>query len=444
MRICHFTNTFLPHVGGVARAVQTLLEDQRRARHRVLVVAPEFAEDQGKTPLRIERSVARTPALTHFNESDFSVGLPSVTALLDRLVDFHAELVHSHHPFLLGATALREGARRGVPVVFTHHTLYEQYTHYLPFDGDNLAELAIELATRYANRCAAAIAPSASLRDLMVKRGVTVPVHVIPTGIDVAALARGQRDRARTRWKLPADALVIGHLGRLAEEKNLPFLGEALMVALRRHPSAYALIVGDGPERARLATTFEQAGLADRIRLTGRLSGAPLRDAGSAMDLFAFSSHSETQGLVLVEAMAAGVPVVALDASGVREVVQDRTNGRLLPKDASAEALGGALAEALAQPAWRELWADGARRTAADFDRSVTSARLLELYTELVATHTRPPGKNALQDLLDPVLDGLMTEGKMLADKAGALFHVATEPADKSETDDDTDAAQKS
>src|SRR5688572_18031706 len=131
MRIAIFTNTFLPHVGGVARSVRTFLEDYRRQRHRVLVVAPEFAE--GTAPRSIEQSVERVPAWQKFNGSDFSVSLPLGPALMDRVARFRPDLVHAQHPFLLGDSALRIGASRGVPVVFTHHTLYEQYTHYVPF-----------------------------------------------------------------------------------------------------------------------------------------------------------------------------------------------------------------------------------------------------------------------------------------------------------------------
>ena len=143
MKIAHFTNTFLPHVGGVARAVQTLLEDQRRARHRVLVVAPEF--DEGPAPARIEASVVRIPAFTRFNDSEFSVSIPFATLLSERLAEFRTDLNHTHHPFLLGDTALREASTRQVPLVFTHHTLYENYVHYLPVDSEAMAEFAAGL-----------------------------------------------------------------------------------------------------------------------------------------------------------------------------------------------------------------------------------------------------------------------------------------------------------
>lgn len=421
MKIAHFTNTFLPHVGGVARAVQTMLEDQRRARHRALVVAPEFAE--GAAPRAIERHVARIPALTNFNDSDFSVRLPFAAALSERLSKFRADILHAHHPFLLGDTALREAASRQVPVVFTHHTLYERYTHYLPVESAALGNFAAEVATRFANRCAAVVAPSESIRDLIVSRGVTVPVHAIPTGIDTARLASGQGKRARSRWKIPAAAPVIGHLSRLAPEKNLPFLAEGVAFALKQNPDARALIVGDGPSREEMDKIFADQGVAERVVFTGKLTGARLLDACAAMDLFAFASTSETQGLVLAEAMAAGSPVVALDASGVREVVRDGANGRLLPADAPADVFGKSLRDGLRDRERLAHWSEAAVATATVLDRAKTSARLLALYAELVETHrAETENDSAFTRAIKPVVERIATEGRIIADKTGALI----------------------
>ncbi len=422
MRICHFTNTFLPHVGGVARAVQTLLEDQRRARHRVLVVAPEF--DEGPAPAAIERSVARIPAFTHFNDSDFSVRIPFAAALSERLSAFRADILHAHHPFLLGDTALREAASRQVPVVFTHHTLYERYTHYLPVESAAIGDFAAEVATRFANRCAAVVAPSESVRDLILSRGVTAPVRVIPTGIDTRLLASGRSDQARLRLGLPADAPVVGHLGRLAAEKNLSYLAEALGLALRQSPAARALVVGDGPARADMEKILGGLGVSDRVVFAGQLTGRRLLDACAAMDLFAFASTSETQGLVLAEAMAAGAPVVALDASGVREVVRDGENGRLLPAEAPAGDFARALCGLLDEPGTRARQAAAALATAAGLDRACTSASLLALYDELIAARrASDQTASALAKAVKPVVERIATEGRIIADKTGALFN---------------------
>lgn len=379
MKICMMTNTYLPHVGGVARSVSTFAHEFVRQGHEVLVVAPTFP---GK-PLAPGREalVERVPSLQNFNGSDFSVRLPFAAALSDRLDQFAADIIHAHHPFLLGDTALRVAMNKNVPIIFTHHTRYEDYTHYVPF-SETLKEIAIELPTRFANLCDGVVAPSESIARLMRRRGVTTPMTVIPTGIDVGAFAGADRKRARQRFGLTPDVFVVGHVGRLAQEKNLSFLGHAVAQFLKAQPEARFLVVGDGPAKEEFTAIFTAAGVADRLILAGKRTGAPLRDAYRAMDLFAFASRSETQGMVVAEAMAAKLPVVALDAPGVREVVNE-TNGTRLAASATPTEFAAALTDFVtAAPKRREELATGASTTALEFSQERSASRLLAFYTE--------------------------------------------------------------
>jgi len=373
------TNTYLPHVGGVARSVSTFAEEFVREGHEVLVVAPEF--DGRPLPAKSEAMVERVPSLRNFNGSEFSVRLPLVAGLSDRLDAFQADIIHAHHPFLLGDTALRVSMNKNVPIIFTHHTRYEDYTHYIPF-SDAMKEVAIQISTHFANLCDGVIAPSESLARIIRKRGVVAPIAVVPTGIDVHAFATAKGERFRQRLGISADSVVIGHVGRLALEKNLDYLAEGVARYLAREPAARFLVVGDGPWRKQLKEVFGRHGVADRLLLAGKRTGRVLREAYRAMDVFAFASQSETQGMVVAEAMAAGLPVVALNASGVREVVRDGANGFLLPADALAEAFADALRRA-ADPALREKLSQGAHETAAEFSRERCARRALAFYEEV-------------------------------------------------------------
>ncbi|PTX97989.1 glycosyl transferase family 1 [Opitutus sp. ER46] len=373
------TNTYLPHVGGVARSVSTFAHEFVRLGHEVLVVAPNF--DGKPLPPEREAIVERVPSLQNFNGSDFSVRLPFAAALSERIDAFQADIIHAHHPFLLGDTALRVALNKNVPIVFTHHTRYEDYTHYVPF-SETLREVAIELPTHFANLCDGVIAPSESIARLIRKRGVTAPMTVVPTGIDVAAFAQANRARGRTRHGISADAFVVGHVGRLAPEKNLPFLGEAVALFLREHPHARFLVIGDGPGRAELEAQFTAHGVREQLILAGKRTGAALREAYRAMDLFAFASRSETQGMVVAEAMAAHLPVVALNASGVREVV-DAGNGELLPATATSADFAAALQALADDPGRRGALATGAATAAHAFSRERSAARVLAFYEEI-------------------------------------------------------------
>lgn len=430
MNICMLTNTYLPHVGGVARSVHTFAEEYRRQDHEVLVVAPTFPELETVGP-EIERHVVRVPAVQKFNGSDFSVRLPLLSLLHPRVLGFEADIYHSHHPFLLGDTALRLGADKGVPVVFTHHTLYEEYVHYVPFSSKRMASFVVEMSTHYANLCDAVVAPSESIATLIRGRGVEVPVTVIPTGIDVAAFAGGDGARFRRSVGIADDALVVGTVGRLAPEKNLGYLSRALARFLVARPEAVFLVVGAGPSAVEMKRVFELAGFTDRLVMAGKRSGGELYDAYGAMNLFAFSSFSETQGLVLAEAMAAGLPVVALDASGVREVLRDGQNGFMLPASAGEEAFVEALEKLAAKADLRSAFREEARRTAERFSRESCAERALTLYHGLIQESARDRDDEWTEGWTS-LLQRVRVEWELLADRTESAFDAFLGPRGKS------------
>lgn len=413
MNILLVTNTFTPHVGGVSRSVVAFAREYRQRGHRVLVLAPRFPN----MPAR-EQDVVRVAAIQNFNASDFSVALPFHQGLSDALDDFEPDIVHSQHPFLLGMTALRVARYRKLPLVFTHHTLYEQYTHYVPGDSPALKRFAIELATRYANQCDWVFAPSDSIRQLLTERGVTTPVSVVPTGVSLENFARGDGAAVREQCGIPRDAFVVGHLGRLAPEKNLAFMTAALVDFLRVHSDCHCLVVGEGPYAGELRAAFQQAGLAARLHTLGVLLQQSLANALHAMDVFAFASLSETQGMVLTEAMAAGLPVVALDASGVREVVRDGWNGRMLPTG-SVASFSDALGWVRALPAeQRAVLRRHALETAETYSMPRSADKALGLYADLIARGGT--GRGGEDRHWEDVLTWIRTEWKILKSLAEA------------------------
>lgn len=422
MNILMLTNTYLPHVGGVARSVEAFRREYVAQGHRVLVVAPDF---QGARPNR--NGVIRVPAIQNFNGSDFSVRLPIPGFLLSAVQDFRPDLVHSHHPFLLGDTALRIAAHFNVPLVFQHHTMYEQYTHYVPGDSPALKRFVIDLAAGYANLCDCVFAPSESVAAVLRQRGVTSPIAVVPTGVDIRRFARGDGNGIRSNLRIPPNAPVVGHVGRLAPEKNLPFLAKAVARFLSEHPETHFLLVGDGPSRDEVRRVFVRTGLLSRLHLAGELEGQALVDAYHAMDVFAFASKSETQGIVLVEAMATGCPVVAIDAPGAREVVQDQRNGRLLNDQrehqfVAALAWIGQLSDARRSELCRE-----ARQTAERFAMSRCAGRALSLYESLVGSKgARRRGRNSWEGTVwHTALRRIEAEWDLIAARtqaAGAAF----------------------
>jgi 1,2-diacylglycerol 3-alpha-glucosyltransferase len=380
MNIALLTNTFTPHVGGVARSVEAFATAYRELGHRVLVVAPEF-EDAPEH----ETDVVRIPAMQHFNGSDFSVVLPVPSGLYDKMEEFNPDIIHSQHPFLLGMTAVRIARTLDLPLVFTHHTLYEQYTHYVPGDSPAMKRFIIELSTRYANLADQVFAPSESIRVMLIERGVTSPVLVVPTGVSVEHFAYGKGAGFLMKKHIPEDAFVVGHMGRLAPEKNLKFLARSVLTFMKEHGEAVFLLVGTGPSQETIEQLFAEAGMSARLYMCGVLVKDDLADALNAMSVFAFASKSETQGMVLTEAMAAGLPVVALDAPGAREVVEDASNGRLI-REETEEAFAAALqwVYTRSHDEMRALIA-AARATAETFSMATSARNALAAYENLLA-----------------------------------------------------------
>ncbi len=413
MNILILTNTFTPHVGGVARSVEAFTAEYRKRGHRVLIVAPEFAampED--------EVDVVRINAIQNFNASDFSVALPIHPQLSETIDAFRPDVVHSQHPFLLGTTAFRLARHRDLPLVFTHHTLYEQYTHYVPGNSPALKRFAIELATLYANLSTQVFAPSESIRDLLLKRGVRTPIAVVPTGVRLENFARGDGDAMRRELGIPAEAFVVGHLGRLAPEKNLEFLTRSVVEFIRCNSHAHFLVVGTGPSENAIRAAFANSGMATQLHITGILQQQELTDALHAMDLFAFASTSETQGMVLTEAMAAGLPVVALDAPGAREVVKDKQNGRLLP-EATVTTFSAALQWVLEQsPERRQDLKQAALDTAEAFSMPNSADKALSCYEALKSRSIADADRDELG--WEEVMNFIKTEWDVLKSVAGA------------------------
>lgn len=413
MKILFFTNTYLPHVGGVAKSVQTLETRLREMGHPVRIIASEF---EGSVD---DPHVFRVPAFQNFNGSDFSVRIPIPSGMGDFVEAFQPDMVHSHHPFLLGDAALRIARRLGVPMVFTHHTLYERYTHYVPFDSPTLQRMAVQLATEYCNLCDRIVAPSESIAELLKKRGVKTPIDSIPTGIDLEAFAGNAGGAFREARGIPSGVPVIGTVGRLAEEKNLLYLAEAVGRCLERDPDAVFLVVGDGDAREEMMSILEQRVNGSRIFAVGNLTGQALLDAYASIDCFVFASQTETQGLVLAEAMAAGSPVVALDGPGVREIVVDGENGVLLPGDATPEAFAEGLSRLLEDPERLRTCSAAARRSVESYSTDDCAQRILRLYEQALEEHDS--GGSELPVVWQRILTELESEWDLFSAKSAAV-----------------------
>ncbi len=373
LRIAFFTECYRPIQNGVVAAVDALSDALRARGHDVVCVTPTMPGYREENA-----SVVRVPSLPLPAPTAYRLTLP--------LLPHHAlgpaarrpAIVHAHSAFVTGWMAIRAARRYRTPLVFTYHTRLEDYAHYVPFETRMTRGAVVRLTRAYANAASAVTVPNPAMERHLRELGVTTRIVVLPSPINVGFFARGvRRDNVRRRlgaW--PDDPLVL-IVARLAKEKNID-LGLAAFARTGTGRARLA-VVGAGPERERLEAVAARLGIAGRTTFAGELSRAELPDCYASADAFLFTSQSETQGLVLVEALAAGLPVVAVDTPQTRDVLGPGATLAAPAADGLAERLRAVLeARRRVDPthAWR-------------FDQGAVADRLVGVYASLLPAVSR-------------------------------------------------------
>lgn len=327
MKIGIFTDSYLPYTSGVVRSIQTFNEELTRQGHEVFIFAP------GYRGCRKENKVFRFSSIPSPTNRDFALAVPFSIKLRPVLKKLHLDLIHVHSPFLLGRLGARYARRLGIPLVFTFHTLYDQYVHYVPFAQSLTKELAQKISRNFCNQCDLVIVPTPAIEDYLRGIGVNVSISAVPTGINLTDYQRGDPDWLRQRHHLPAGEKVLIFVGRMGHEKNIGFLLECFQQINRKVPHTRLVLVGGGPEGETFRHQAEELGIAGQVTFTGNLSPAEVAHCYAGADIFVFTSVTETQGIVIGEAKAAGLPVVAVAAFGVSQMVDDGVDGFLTALD---------------------------------------------------------------------------------------------------------------
>lgn len=372
-----FSDSYLPRISGVVRSIESFVAELRHQGHHASIFAPAYKGYTDSDP-----HVVRFPSLRAPGVPDFPLAIPLARRFVADLRALRLSVVHTHSPFLMGAAGRYAARRLRLPLVFTHHTMYSEYVHYVPLVSQRLSrEAVIRYTARYCNRCALVIAPSQAVRSWLLSQGVTAPIAVLPTaGVDMGRLSRLDPLWVRARYGLPVDSPLVITVGRLAREKRFDILLEAFAAAARGE-RAHLLVVGGGPQAADLRQMARRMGIGDRVTFTGPLEHDRVLDCYAASDVFAFASPTETQGLVVVEAMATGLPVAAVRAGGVAEVVRHGTTGLL--SDPHPQALAASIRRLLEDPGLRRRQAEAGRTAARDYAIQQVVRRLVGLYRQV-------------------------------------------------------------
>ena len=399
MKIALFTEVYRPIVNGVVNSVESLAEQLRARGHDVYWFAPRIprgAELQGR--------VFFMPSLPLPARTEYRLTVPLVARRNKARFLSQCDVIHSHSLFVTGWMASYYARRRfRVPLVFTYHTLLDSYTHYSPLGSRLTAQLTRELTRTYANAADAVIVPTQTVAKRLRKVGVTAPICIVPTGIDIEGFRRADPAVAqvtRQRYGIPEDAPLVLLVSRLALEKNIPFLFEAFKTVRAALPEARLLLLGSGPLEGELRSQVRDEGLEQAVTFAGAVPYAEMPAVYASADVFAFPSVTETQGLVLAEAFAAGLPVVAVENPQTRDVFGTQLAGEIV---SDPVAMARAIIAFLTDERLRAAAAVHARAAAATFDAKATAGRALAVYEAVVANRAGTARMSAFAELFDLV-----------------------------------------
>lgn len=384
MKIGIFTDSYKPYTSGVVTSISTFKQELIRMGHDVYIFAPSYPNYD-----EVEDRVYRFYSFPSPTNPDYTLAIPVHPGMNLLVKKIDLDLIHVHSPFTMGRVGLHYARRYRLPLVFTYHTMYDQYMHYVPVAQDLAKEVTIKYSNNFCNQCDHIIAPGTEVKEMLTRHDVRTPISVIPTGVPMEKFTGGDASWLNRNFNIPLSNKVLLFVGRLSKEKNLEFLINAFAKVKANIPTSTLVLTAQGPLEAQLKKMVLQMGLsleADVV-FTGALPFESLVNVYYSADLFVFSSVTETQGLVLIEAMAAGLPVVAVRANGVNDMVNDNVEGILT--DCNQDEFAQAICRVLNDDSMYRRFKLNARMKAESLSSTNMAQKLEDIYLSLVNSDMR-------------------------------------------------------
>jgi 1,2-diacylglycerol 3-alpha-glucosyltransferase len=382
MRVLFISDVYFPRVNGVSTSIRTFRGDLTASGVDSTLVVPAYeqATEEADDCNIVRVASGHVPG----DPEDRRMKSRAVSRALEALRAQHFDLVHIHTPFVAHYAGARFARRQRIPVLATYHTFFEEYLHhYVPLMPRAIGRVLARGFTR--SQCAqlaAIVAPSDPMRSLLLDYGVKTRIEVIPTGLPADRYVQGNGRAFRNAYAIPQDRPLLLYVGRVAHEKNIEFLLQAFVELRRLRPQAMFAIAGEGPARAHLQSLVAGLGLSAHVHFIGYLEREnELANCYAAADVFVFASRTETQGLVLLEALAQGRPVVSTAHLGTTSILQAGCGARVAPE--KADVFATAIADILEDPVRAGRLSEQAHRYAASWASSRMAARLAALYLDL-------------------------------------------------------------
>ena len=400
MRIAFFTNCYKPLVNGVITSISSLKEAYERKGHEVYVFAPRVEDyiDQ-------EKNVFRYRSVNITNKVKYPLPIPLSFKVKKVINEFNPDIVHIHHPFLLSSAAIMYGKKLGIPKILTIHTQYEQYAYYIYPIPERVTHEAIKMIiSNLAYKTDCITTPSASMKKIIENYGIKNRIEVIPNAIHLISFKEDdelKRTEIKKKYNLKEDNKIILFVGRIASEKSIDKVIKALAIIKKRNSSKEKLlIVGNGPAMDELKQLTRSLKVEEDVIFTGTVSYEEIQHYYKMAYVFTIASTTETFGIVTIEALASGVPVVAVKAPGAADILTDGLDGLLVDDD--VEKIANALEKIIKEPELRERLSLGALKTSKKYSINKISEKMLNLYREVIKiknSETKEK-KNFIKDML--------------------------------------------
>jgi 1,2-diacylglycerol 3-alpha-glucosyltransferase len=376
MKIAIFTNNYLPNPYGVSTSIETFRMEFEKMGHTVYIFAPKFSGYTDENP-----RVFRYPSLDINIKFRFPLPIP-YSRKMDKILDnLDIDIIHAQHPNLLGTAAKKWAEKKKVPLIFTWHTLYDQYTDFVPFlPGKFSAGYMIKKAVGFANDADAVVVPTDSIIPILRNWGVAKEMTPVATGVIEKEFQNPDRNLIRKKYDISDDEILLLLMTRLTAEKNVEFVFRSVTEILKERKNVKFLVSGDGYLLPGLKKYCEENGISDQVIFSGVVSRDEIKNYYAAADIFVHGSKSETQGMILTEAMYMGLPIVAVCATGVISLVQNNKNGFLTCVTGEKEFAYMVMKLILDKKLRQKAGQESARIARENFTSAVCAKKMIEVY----------------------------------------------------------------
>ncbi|MBN1698598.1 MAG: glycosyltransferase [Spirochaetales bacterium] len=353
--------------------------------HNIYVFCPIVKRHTSESRKEEEKNnIFRYFALSYPLYREYKLVIPFPTKL-KKIKNLNLDIIHFHTPLFMGLFATYLSRRLKIPLIQTYHTYIAEYVHYIPLPKKILTPLAIRLSKFYCDYSVFVLSPSSIIKDVLLGYGVTSDIIILPTGIEQFNGKIRRNEETRKKYDIPLRKKILICVGRITKEKNFPFLIQAFAHIQKQVPDTILLFIGDGPVRGYLQNQAKKLGIGDKVIFLGYITRNEVMNILAASDIFIFASRTETQGLSLLEAMAAGTPVVAVKAMGVIDIVKNNKGGYLTDPD--KHEFTKRVVELLRNAALYDRKSTEAKEVSEMYSSRRLTVQLLDCYQKAITAH---------------------------------------------------------